>query len=1093
LTMPTMRSVSPKPTFRMKEKEEKDTADMTSKKADGAFASSSLEEEEEVKCDRQIQFFETVLKGKMFLAERKNVALTNICSSGEEDEDKEELGNDDAEQMMARRTTMVPDSLMPNDDDDDENDLSRVPVGRTPTPKRKTKKRTREMTKDDENDDTEREEEEEEETMVVTNTQLTTPAKAQKTTRSLDATKKSYSSSHRHHHQHRQRMRSPLMETQKNATEEDEEEDSEEFKGRSLSPTAEFREAQKIAFNSTNEKKKTKEFKEYDDDDEEEETFDILKKKEENLVNVNAYGETIRVADTLAIDNVNNNDNNITEERDDDDENNKTSTKKRGRGKVDFQFGDRHTEEQDFEDGKNGVVAVAETFTPIRETVPAPSGMHVCDDDDEEKEDKDEKEADEKDGVLPLREIFRAKHLIDPRDASRTAPVLEVQVLRDESFSYRHVAARTTIQTIQTTTPKTAVMNHDHYLACEIDHEIRDATEISVWKIETDNCNSSSSSRRERSGSDDSKTMSRFSFKGTVLIGKPSARDGRTSSSSKGGGGNGGGKTMKRWAFSIAPNGLVFTSSYKKSSLLSMMDETERTHGSSNSSDSDDYSDDSDDEDTYLYGMNSAERRRRFPRKSGVYVHDPVDVNEEESVHKKDSSLGSEKKSNQSQKRRSSGRRRSKTPRDSFGNSMADTKKNQKTTKKQTYFELQSPGMAGKVRPRKFASAFSEEYDETVFRLAGVGAEGKCRLWTWSCENNEDFDDDVNDDDEKKMSSSSSKKKSKNKNRTKFSTAKICAKSVTHCKDFEIPTYKSHCVSRECEISSLSFSKDGNVLACVFDKKHVVVWDASTTRVVFSYYCTEYEIERDGLRVLDNNKKMMKQRGQKSTPSRPNASNSKMKKKKSTFTTSADATSTGGGGPIFFFGNFRKISSSSDSSSPSSVATFACAYNKELVVGPNASWESLKANNDGSDDIVSAVAVCPDVFVEEDDEEDEEEEDEEEEDDEYDVKMIKAASKRNTTVNVVVTNAGRLGVFEAFGHANEATHAYEGLTFTKRHAFDEEDVNDDGKTNKSHKKKAFQGNFLCASHGNLFAVARKRPGCVSLYAQENHHHFEESF
>ena len=1024
----------------------------------------------------------------------------NICYSGEEDEAKEELGNDDAEQMMmVRRTTMVPDSLMPNDDEN----LSRVPVGRTPTPKKKKKKkkkRTREMMKventkekkkkntrrmDSDDDDTDDNEEEEEETMVVTNTQLTTPAKAQKTTRSLDATKKSSSS---HRHQHRQRMRSPLMETQKNATEEEEEEDSEEFKGRSLSPTAEFREAQKIAFNSTNEKKKTKEFKEYDDDEEEEEeTFDVLKKKEENLVNVNAYGETIRVADTLAIDNLNNNNNfNITEERDDDDdENNKTSTKKRGRGKVDFQFGDRHTEEQDFEDGKNGVVAVAETFTPIRETVPAPSGMHVCDDDDEEKETKEEKEADEKDRVLPLREIFRAKHLIDPRDASRTAPVLEVQVLRDESFFYQHVAARTTIQTTTTTTPKTTMKNHDHYLAYEIDHEIRDATEISVWKIETDAC--SSSSRRERSGSDDSKKMSRFSFKGTVLIGKPSARNG-TSSSSKGGGGNGGGKTMKRWAFSIAPNGLVFTSSYKKSSLLSMMDETERTHGSSNSSDSDDYSNDSDDEDTYLYGMNSAERRRRFPRKSGVYVHDPVDVNEEESVHKKDSSLGSEKKSNQSQKRRSSGRRRSKTPRDSFSNSMADTKKNQKTTKKQTYFELQSPGMAGKVRPRKFASAFSEEYDEIVFRLAGVGAEGKCRLWTWSCENNEDFDDDVNDDDEKKMSSSSSKKKSKNKNRTKFSTAKICAKSVTHCKDFEIPTYKSHCVSRECEITSLSFSKDGNVLACVFDKKHVVVWDASTTRVVFSYYCTEYEIERDGLRVLDNNKRMMKQRGQKFTPSRPNASGSKMKKKKSAFTTSVDATSTGGGGPIFFFGNFQKISSSSDSSSPSSsVATFACAYNKELVVGPNASWENLKANNDGSDDIVSAVAVCPDVFVEEDDEEDEEEEDDEEDDEENDVKMIKAASKRNTTVNVVVTNAGRLGVFEAFGHANEATNAYEGLTFTKRHAFDEEDVNDDGKTNKSHQKKAFQGNFLCASHGNLFAVARKRPGCVSLYAQENHH------
>ena len=1042
----------------------------------------------QVKRDGQIQFFETVVRGKMFLTERKNVALMNAYSGAEED--KEELGNTEQMMMVRRTTTIVPDSLMPNDDDDE--NLSHVPVGRTPTPKRK--KRTREMMKventtgkkkkkkntrrtddDDDDDDDENEQEEEEETMVVTNTQLTTPAKAQ-TTRSLDVMKKS-SSSHHHHHQ---RIRSPLMETQKNATgeeEEEDEDDKEEFKGRSLSPTAEFREAQKIAFNSTNEKKKTKEkeFKEYDDYYEEEETFDILKKKKENLVNVNAYGETIRVADTLAIDNLNNN-NNITEENDDDD--NKISTKKRRRAKVDFQFGDRQTEEQDFEDGK--VVAVAETFTPIRETVPAPSGMHVCDDDDEEKE---EKEVDEKDRLLPLREIFRAKHLIDPRDASRTAPVLEVQVLRDEFFFYQQVAARTTIQTTRTTTPKTAV-HHDHYLACEIDHEIRDATEISVWKIETDDC---SSSRRERSGSDDSeKKMSRFSFKGTVLIGKPSARDGTNSSSSKGGGNNGGGKTMKRWAFSIAPNGLVFTSSYKKSSLLSMMDETERTHGSNDSSDSYDYSDDSDDEDTYFYGINSAERRRRFPRKSGVYVHDPVDVNEEENVHKKDSSLGSEKKS-QNQKRRSSGRRRSKTLRDGFGNSMADTKKNQKTMKKQTYFELQSPGMAGKVRPRKFASAFSEEYDETVFRLAGVGAEGKCRLWTWSCENNEDFDDD----DEKKMSSSSSSKKksskqSKSKNRTKFSTAKICAKSVTHCKDFEIPTYKSHCVSRECEITSLSFSKDGNVLACVFDKKHVVVWDASTTRVVFSYYCTEYEIERDGLRVLDNNNKMMK-RGQKSTPSRPNASNSKMKK------TSADATSTGGGGPIFFFGNFRKITSSSDSSSPSfssssSVATFACAYNKELVVGPNASWESLKANN-GSD-IVSAVAVCPDVFVEEEDEEDE---DDEEEDEENDVK-IKAATKRNTTVNVVVTNAGRLGVFEAFGHANEATNAYEGLTFTKRHAFEEEPEDDginEGKTNKSHqKRKKQQGNFLCASHGNLFAVARKLPGCVSLYAQQqqNHHH-----
>ena len=47
----TMRSVSPKPTFRRKEKEEKDTADnVTSKKADGAFASSMhIAREEEVR------------------------------------------------------------------------------------------------------------------------------------------------------------------------------------------------------------------------------------------------------------------------------------------------------------------------------------------------------------------------------------------------------------------------------------------------------------------------------------------------------------------------------------------------------------------------------------------------------------------------------------------------------------------------------------------------------------------------------------------------------------------------------------------------------------------------------------------------------------------------------------------------------------------------------------------------------------------------------------------------------------------------------------------------------------------------------------
>ena len=44
--MRTMRSVPPKPPFHAQEKEEKDTADTTSKKADGVFVSSSLEEEE---------------------------------------------------------------------------------------------------------------------------------------------------------------------------------------------------------------------------------------------------------------------------------------------------------------------------------------------------------------------------------------------------------------------------------------------------------------------------------------------------------------------------------------------------------------------------------------------------------------------------------------------------------------------------------------------------------------------------------------------------------------------------------------------------------------------------------------------------------------------------------------------------------------------------------------------------------------------------------------------------------------------------------------------------------------------------------------
>ena len=133
------------------------------------------------------------------------------------------------------------------------------------------------------------------------------------------------------------------------------------------------------------------------------------------------------------------------------------------------------------------------------------------------------------------------------------------------------------------------------------------------------------------------------------------------------------------------------------------MDETERTHESSE--------DEEDEEEFSLRGITE----RAFPTKSGVYVHDPVDVNKK--IH---ASSSAEKS-----RRRSSGRRRSSTRGAStMGTSFPEVKKKPTTTTK-TYFELQSPGMAGKVHPREFASAFSEEYDETVFRLAGVGAEGK--------------------------------------------------------------------------------------------------------------------------------------------------------------------------------------------------------------------------------------------------------------------------------------------------------------------------------------------------------------------------------
>jgi len=901
------------------------------------------------------------------------------------------------------------------------------------------------------------EEEEEHETMVVTNTQMTCssppPTAADATRRSR---RKSSSS------------RSPLMEQAQNvaatnntttpaaATNDDTED--EVFKGRSLSPNAEFREAQKIAFNMSNEKKKeAKEMRRrrrkaessYDDDDE---GFDLMKDNR----NVNAYGETIRVADTLAM---NTEYNRISPRKiittsttamakQKSALNDSTAAAKKRR--VDFQFGDRQTEEQEEEERMHAA------DTPIRETVPAPSGMHMNDDNDDdghhhhnveeieehEREEKCNEDDDGNNDELPLREIFRAKHLIDPRDASQLAPILDVQVLRDESFANDETDHR------------------DHYLAYEIDHEIRDATEISVWKIEDNRRDSSSTSGSDNTSEEEREMMKngkdssfKSTFRGTVLIGKPSDRDG-ISSSKKGNG------KIKRWAYSVAPNGLVFTSLYTKSSLLSM-DETERTHGSSE--EDDDMLDDEDEENYFSLDGSTSERRRTFPRKSGVYVHVPVDVNKEV---QNDSS---EKKSRRSSGRRRSSKRGASMMMGSGGSFPSSSAKEEQ--KKNTYFELQSPGMAGKVHPRKFASAFSEEYDETVFRLAGVGAEGKCRLWTWSCDENGFAADD-----------DSTKSKKTKKNRTKFATAKMCAKSVTSCKDFEIPTYKSHCVSRDCEITSLSFSKDGNILACVFDKKHVVVWDASTTRVIFSYYCTEYEIETDGLRVLDDavdSTNRQKRTRKFSTPSR---------RSKSGF----NAEATAGGRPIFFFGNFRKIPNASGDdesldadvrkksvapSSPFSIATCACAYNKELVVGPNASWESPK-----NGDLVSGVAVCPDVFVEDEEEENDDDDDEEEE---KKNNNAQEADKRNTTINVVVTNAGRLGAFEAFGHANEATDAYEGLTFTKQSAFEDissDDADDDD--TKSRGKKSRKTNFLCASHGKLFAIARRHPGCVSLYAQK---------
>ena len=159
-----------------------------------------------------------------------------------------------------------------------------------------------------------------------------------------------------------------------------------------------------------------------------------------------------------------------------------TPSKKR----VDFRFGDRQTEEQDLEENakvlENRVVDIS--ATPIRETAPAPSGMHVNEKEDNDEDieaevfvDAQEENEDQNKFKLPLREIFRAKHLIDPRDGSQLAPISNVQVLRDESFTtsadekYRH--------------------RYNHFLAGDC-HETETRRKF-PWKIE-ENCGCDSGS-----------------------------------------------------------------------------------------------------------------------------------------------------------------------------------------------------------------------------------------------------------------------------------------------------------------------------------------------------------------------------------------------------------------------------------------------------------------------------------------------------------------------------------------------------------------------------------------------------------------------
>ena len=638
-----------------------------------------------------------------------------------------------------------------------------------------------------------------------------------------------------------------------------------------------------------------------------------------------------------------------------------------------------------------------ETVTPWkkRQAIGAPVGMQIDDDDDDEVEVEVEND-DEKNvcssssslgdyNTLPLQEIFRAKHLVDPRDSKCFAPVLKVQVLRDESKNNN---------TIKDTN------NNEHYVACELDHEERDATEISVFKIIKEN--------NDEDDVDDDKRRRTYanSFRGSVMISKPSLRGPASDNS-------------KRWTYALAPNGIVFTSMYSTSGSSFMDDDdTERTNASQEQPER---LFSNEDECTLF---NDGERI--FPTRSGVYVQEPVDVNNKRDVARLSLSSSSS-----------------------------------------SFFELQSPGTTGTAMPRKFASAFSKEFDESVFRLAGVGGGGKCRLWTWSCgkskEEEENNGNNNNDDEEEKQ------------NKTNFSSAQICATSVKHCKDFEIPVYKTYYVERKCEVTSLSFSKDGNILACVFDRKHVVVWDVVTTKCVFSFYLMDYEVETDGLQLIDD----------------ALVSQSKLKKPRRSFGVAKEP-------PIFFFGNFKKIETFSPYSSDdddddgckkevdnnnrrkenqtnSSFPSFACAHNKQFFVGQNASFSRFDENGEPVSEQISSIGVAPNIFYSDN-------EDDDDEDDEDD--KSKAEEEGNNTMNIICTDSGYLCVHAAFPAIDKKTNKLIGkpLAYIERISSSEEFKNNNN-NNCNNNVRNVQKNrsFTCASHGKLIAVGTNA-GILSVYA-----------